>query len=254
MRTRSLRRASGRRAVQRGAGPDGGRHLRVAALPSRRSSASIPIRNGRRARRSWRPTPTTRPTSTTKRSQRPERFIELHPGHEDVPYAYYLVGMCYYEQISDIGRDQEMTRVALELAGRAGAPLPAERLCARCRAQDRPGPRSSRRQGDGDRPLLPGASKYVAAINRFRNVVEQVPDHDPCAGGAASADREPIWRWACATRRRTSAAVLGYNFPGNDWYERLLCAAGGAEPRADAERGLLAAAGCSEPARRAGRC
>ena len=38
-----------------------------------------------------------------------ERFIELHPGNEDTPYAYYLIGLCYYEQISDVGRDQKMT-------------------------------------------------------------------------------------------------------------------------------------------------
>src|SRR5262245_4719321 len=32
-----------------------------------------------------------------------ERFIELHPGHKDVAYAYYLIGISYYEQISDVG-------------------------------------------------------------------------------------------------------------------------------------------------------
>ena len=29
-----------------------------------------------------------------------DRFIELHPGHRDVGYAYYLKGLSYYEQIS----------------------------------------------------------------------------------------------------------------------------------------------------------
>ena len=43
-----------------------------------------------------------------------ERFIDLHPGHKDVAYAYYLMGMCYYEQISDVGRDQEMTQRSQE--------------------------------------------------------------------------------------------------------------------------------------------
>ncbi|MGD9511364.1 MAG: outer membrane protein assembly factor BamD [Geminicoccaceae bacterium] len=38
-----------------------------------------------------------------------DRFIELHPGHKDVAYAYYLIGVSYYEQISDVGRDLEMT-------------------------------------------------------------------------------------------------------------------------------------------------
>ncbi|HBT44493.1 MAG TPA: outer membrane protein assembly factor BamD, partial [Rhodospirillaceae bacterium] len=30
-----------------------------------------------------------------------DRFIQLHPTHEDVGYAYYLKGLAYYEQISD---------------------------------------------------------------------------------------------------------------------------------------------------------
>ena len=32
-----------------------------------------------------------------------DRFIQLHPGHRDIPYAYYLKGLCYYEQIADVG-------------------------------------------------------------------------------------------------------------------------------------------------------
>ncbi len=43
-----------------------------------------------------------------------DRFIQLHPGHRDVPYAYYLKGLCYYEQISDVGRDQRITQQALD--------------------------------------------------------------------------------------------------------------------------------------------
>ena len=43
-----------------------------------------------------------------------DRFIQLHPGHRDIPYAYYLKALCYYEQISDVGRDQRMTQQALD--------------------------------------------------------------------------------------------------------------------------------------------
>ena len=42
-----------------------------------------------------------------------DRFISLHPGHADTAYAHYLLGLCYYEQISDVGRDQNMTVKAL---------------------------------------------------------------------------------------------------------------------------------------------
>lgn len=43
-----------------------------------------------------------------------DRFIQLHPGNRNTPYAYYLKGLCYYEQISDIRRDQKMTVSALQ--------------------------------------------------------------------------------------------------------------------------------------------
>lgn len=38
-----------------------------------------------------------------------DRFIQLHPGNKNAPYAYYLRGLCYYEQISDVAREQQMT-------------------------------------------------------------------------------------------------------------------------------------------------
>src|SRR3990167_11558554 len=35
-----------------------------------------------------------------------QRFLAIHPGNKDAPYAYYLIGLSYYEQISDVTRDQ----------------------------------------------------------------------------------------------------------------------------------------------------
>src|SRR6185369_13618145 len=43
-----------------------------------------------------------------------DRFIQLHPGHRDVAYAYYLKAICYYMQIVDVGRDQKLTELALK--------------------------------------------------------------------------------------------------------------------------------------------
>ena len=42
-----------------------------------------------------------------------DRFIQLHPAHRDVAYAYYLRSLCYYEQIADIERDQKGTELAI---------------------------------------------------------------------------------------------------------------------------------------------
>ncbi len=85
---------------------------------SMRWSASIPIRSGRAARCLCRPSPTTRPTNMMMRSMRSDRFLALHPGSRDAPYAYYLKAICYYEQISDVGRDQEKHAAGAECACR----------------------------------------------------------------------------------------------------------------------------------------
>lgn len=42
-----------------------------------------------------------------------DRFIQLHPGNRNIAYAYYLKGLCYYEQMSDVSREQKMTEDAL---------------------------------------------------------------------------------------------------------------------------------------------
>ncbi len=42
-----------------------------------------------------------------------DRFIQLHPGNRNIAYAYYLKGLCYFEQMSDVSREQKMTEDAL---------------------------------------------------------------------------------------------------------------------------------------------
>jgi len=42
-----------------------------------------------------------------------DRFIQLHPGNKNTPYAFYLRGLCYFEQISNIEREQKMSEKAL---------------------------------------------------------------------------------------------------------------------------------------------
>ena len=43
-----------------------------------------------------------------------ERFVELNPADEHVEYAYYLKALSYYEQIVDVQRDAEMTKLAMQ--------------------------------------------------------------------------------------------------------------------------------------------
>lgn len=147
------------------------------------------------------------------------RFIDLHPGDRDVPYAHYLIAMSYYERISDVGRDQLMTHEALEAF---------EELARRFPGSDYA--RDGRLKADLARDHLAGKEmeigryylrrgQHVAAINRFRSVVEnyQTTTHVP---EALHRLTEAYLALGVASEAQASAAVLGYNFPGSRWYER----------------------------------
>lgn len=146
-----------------------------------------------------------------------QRFIELHPGHKDAPYAYYLVAVCYYEQISDVGRDQKMTQLALQAL---------EELVRRF--PDTSYARDARLKIDLTRDHLAGKEMaigryylrrghYVSAVNRFRTVVEryQTTSHVP---EALHRLTEAYLALGVTDEARASAAVLGHNFPGSAWY------------------------------------
>lgn len=148
-----------------------------------------------------------------------QRFIELHPGNKDVPYAYYLVGMSHYERISDIGRDQEMTRKAQESFGELIRRFP-----------DSDYARDAKLKVDLAADHLAGKEmeigryyqtrrQWLAAVNRFRTVVEkhQTTTHVP---EALHRLVESYLALGLNEEAQSSAAVLGYNFPGSEWYER----------------------------------
>ena len=46
-----------------------------------------------------------------------QRFLSLHPGSREAPYAYYMIAVSYYEQISSVQRDQRITQQALDALG-----------------------------------------------------------------------------------------------------------------------------------------
>ena len=147
-----------------------------------------------------------------------ERFVELHPGHEDVPYAYYLIGISYYERISDVGRDQKITERALEAFDELVRRFPDSRYA-----------RDGELKADLARDHLAGKEmsigryylrrgQYVAAINRFRNVVEryQTTTHVP---EALHRLTEAYLALGLEQEAQKNAAVLGYNFPSSEWYQ-----------------------------------
>lgn len=146
-----------------------------------------------------------------------ERFIDLHPGNRSAAYAYYLRALCYYEQIADVTRDQGNT----ELAQRALSDVIA-------RFPNTPYARDATLKLDLVRDHLAGKEmeigryyqkrdQFLAAINRFKTVVDQyqTTTHVP---EALERLTESYVALGVFEEAQKTAAVLGYNYPGTDWY------------------------------------
>jgi len=146
------------------------------------------------------------------------RFIDLHPGNKDVAYAYYLIGISHYEQISDVGRDQKMTELSLEAFDELIRRFPRSRYA-----------RDAEIKADLARDHLAGKEmeigryylrrgEYVAAINRFDNVVQRYQTTTHVAE-ALHRLTEAYLALGVQEEARRTASVLGYNFPGSPWYQ-----------------------------------
>jgi outer membrane protein assembly factor BamD len=145
-------------------------------------------------------------------------YIQLHPGNRDVAYAYYMKALCYYEQIVDVGRDQKITKQALDAMQEVARRFP-----------DSPYARDARLRIDLAHDHLAGKEmeigryylkkhEWVAAINRFRHVIEeyQTTSHVP---EALERLTEAYLSLGVVDEAQTAAAVLGYNYPGSEWYK-----------------------------------
>ena len=62
-----------------------------------------------------------------------QRFLSVHPGNRDAPYAYYLIAISYYEQINDVTRDQKITTQAQDALGELTRRYPNTRYAADAR-------------------------------------------------------------------------------------------------------------------------
>lgn len=172
-----------------------------------------------------------------------EQFIALHPGNKDVAYAYYLKAMCHYERIRDVGRDQEFTDNALAALTEVIRRFPNSEYA-----------RDARLKLDLTYDHLAGKemyvgrfylkqNKHIAAINRFKTVVEkyQTTNHVP---EALHRLVEAYLEIGVVDEARAAAAVLGYNYPGSNWYQdsyrlfkqRNLLMADGAAPNRQTTR------------------
>ena len=155
----------------------------------------------------------------TNSIQSAQRFLSIHPGNRDAPYAYYLVALGYYEQISDVTRDQKITSQALDALGELERRYPNSRYAADARLKiDLVRDHLAGKEMEIGR-FYETRGQWLAATMRFRRVVEDYPTttHTP---EALMRLTETYLALGVPGEAQKAAAVLGTNYPGTDWYGR----------------------------------
>ena len=145
------------------------------------------------------------------------RFIDLHPGSDSAPYAYYLIALNYYDQIYDVGRDQETT---------VNAESALQQVVRRYPDSDYG--RDARLKLELTHDHLAGKEMSVgrfylkqnqplAAIIRFKTVVR---DYDTTSQVQEALHRlvEAYVTLGVVGEARKVGSVLGYNYPDSEWY------------------------------------
>jgi outer membrane protein assembly factor BamD len=152
-----------------------------------------------------------------------ERFIRLHPRHEDAPYAFYMRGLSHYRQISNANLDQNQARKAQSAFRELVARFPksdyawqAGQMLILCLD------RLAEQEMVVARYYL-DRSEYIAALNRFDEVIKN-PEYKN-----TSYFEEALFSMVLASHHlgvkeeaRNYAVVLGHNYPDGKFYPYAL--------------------------------
>jgi len=147
------------------------------------------------------------------------RFLSIHPGNRDAPYAYYLIAISYYEQISDVERDQAITRQALAALNEIVRRYPRSEYASDARLKiDLVNDHLAGKEMEIGR-FYERSGQWLAAQLRFQNVVK---DYQTTSHTAEALFRltETSLALGVPSEALRYSAVLGANYPGNEWYER----------------------------------
>ncbi len=147
------------------------------------------------------------------------RFLSIHPGNRDAPYAYYLIAMCYYEQISDVERDQAITLQARRALQEVIRRYPRSEYASDARLKlDLVNDHLAGKEMEIGRHYE-RTGHWLAAQLRFQRVVQ---DYQTTSHAAEALYRltETSLSLGIPEEARRYTAVLGANYPGSEWYEK----------------------------------
>ena len=148
-----------------------------------------------------------------------QRFLTIHPGNKDAPYASYLIAMSYYQQIEDVARDQKITQQAADAFNELIRRYPLSRYASDARLKlDLINDHLAGKEMEVGR-FYQRSGRWLAAATRFRVVIDkyQTTSHTP---EALERLVESYLSLGMPDEAKKAAAVLGANYPGSKWYER----------------------------------
>ena len=148
-----------------------------------------------------------------------ERHIKNYPADENLPYAHYLIAICYYEQILDEKKDLEpllKAREKFEFIMQAypntdygtDARFKLDLIVDQLAAKEMSIARFYMKTG-----------KWIPALNRFKIVVEKY-DRTVFVEEALHRLVEIYYKLGLEEEAKQAAAILGYNYRSSDWYEK----------------------------------
>ena len=157
-----------------------------------------------------------------------QRYLDIFPGDTDAAYAQYLVALSYYDQIDAIGRDQALTFQALQALRNVIELYPGTEYARSAALKfDLAFDHLAAKEMEIGRYYLRDGH-YMAAINRFRVVVEQFQTTTHTAE-ALHRLVECYLALGLTDEAQTAGAILGYNYAASPFYDdsyRLLTDAG----------------------------
>ena len=161
-----------------------------------------------------------------------KRYLSLYPDSDDAAYAEYIIGLSHYRQIPDVTRDQKQAAYTAQAMRALMERFPDTAYAEAARGKLR----IARDQLAG-KEMLVGRyylerRDYLAAINRFKNVVDVYPDTRQVEEALARLT-EAYYAMGLTREAQASASVLGQNFPDSPWYQDsyALLRGHGLEPR-----------------------
>jgi outer membrane protein assembly factor BamD len=146
------------------------------------------------------------------------RYVSLYPSSPETPYAIYLAGMSYYNQIPDVARDQERAEKALAYFNQIVEKFPQSEYVTDAKFKMQ----VARDQLAGKEMTIGRfymqRRNWTAAINRFRDVLGkyQMTRHTE---EALYRLTEAYLALGITSEAQTAAAILGHNYPDSQWYK-----------------------------------